>query len=246
MKQKERRHLKENKLAQGVVSARDFVELRRRQLTMALGGVVIVAVVAAGVVLVRQQSTSTRLAALAEAMVVMDTPVEPPTPALPATGGRPATPETQAIGTYPTEEAKLHAALPKLQEAADADPDSNESLMARYYLASTLASLGRHEGAISEYEKLISRGGESVYAQMARLGKANEQARLGEYPEAIATYQELADQPDSTLPTDAILMQLAAAYDASGNAEEAKKAFSRVVHEHPASPYSTDAGKHLE
>ena len=32
----------------------------------------------------------------------------------------------------------------------------------------------------------------------------------------------------------------------TGNKDEAKKTFSRIVHEHPASPYSAEAGKQMQ
>ena len=242
MKQKERHRLKQDKFVQGVASARDFIEPRQRQLAM-LGIAVVVALLAvAGVMAMRQQASSGREAALAEALVVLNSPVQPPTPALPATGDRPATPELQAPGTYPTDEARLLEALPKLEAAVNAASDSTE---ARFHLATTLARLNRHEEAIEQYELIVSADGDSLYGQMAQLGLANEQTRLGDYAPAIATYQALLDDESGNLPLDALLMRLAEAYDASGNSEEASKTFSRVVHEYPTSPYSVAAGRHL-
>ena len=245
MKQKERRHLKENEIAHSITAARDFLGTRRPS-TAYLVVAVIVAVAVLGFVIVRQQTNSRAHDLLAEAMVVVDALVQPPSPAMPPANGKPGTMATQQPGTYPTVEAKLKAALPKLQVAADAYPNSQTGITARYHLASTLAGVGRHTEALAAYDDLIARAGESMYGRMARLGKANEQARMGEYQPAIATYKTLIDQKESVLPEDAILMQLATAYEASGNKDEAKKTFSRIVHEHPASPYSSAAGKQLQ
>lgn len=243
MKQSERHHLKDNELANTVASV-----LGPRQREVVTGVVVVVVllvVVVAGLAL-RQRMQNRRQGALADAMVVLDAPVQPPAPAMPAAGTRPATPETQAPGTYPTEQAKLQAALPKLQAAADDDPASDAGLTARYHLGATLAALGRHQEALAAYEVVIAKGSGSFYGEMARLGKATAQARMGQHQPAIATLKELTEQKDSTLPVDALLMQLAAAYDASGNRDEARKTLSRVVHEFPASPYSAAAGKQLQ
>jgi TolA-binding protein len=59
--------------------------------------------------------------------------------------------------------------------------------------------------------------------------------------EAIATWKALASSTDDELPKDAILMELGKAYQASGNQEEARKAFTEIVDNHPTSPYAAEA-----
>ncbi len=243
MKQTERHHLKENELANTVAAV---LGPRQREVVTGVAVVVVLLVVVVAGLAIRQRGQSRRQAALAEAMLVLDAPVQAPTPAMPAAGSRPATPETQAPGTYPTDEAKLLAAVPKLQAAADDDPTSESALMARYHLASTFAALGRGQDALAAYDAVIAKGGSSFYAGMAKLGKATTQARMGQFQPAIETFKALADEKETSLPVDAVLMQLAAAYEASGNVDEAKKVRSRVVHEFPVSPYSTVAGKLLQ
>lgn len=243
MKQTERHHLKENELANTVAAV---LGPRQREVVTGVAVVVVLLLVVVAGLAIRQRGQSRRQAALAGAMLVLDAPVQPPTPAMPAAGSRPATPETQAPGTYPTEEAKLLAAVPKLTVAAEDDPTSESALMARYHLASTLATLGKGQEALAAYDAVIAKGGNSFYVGMAKLGKATTQARLGQFQPAIEGFKALADEKDTTLPVDALLMQLATAYDASGQADEARKIRSRVVHEFPASPYSTVAGKLLQ
>ena len=63
--------------------------------------------------------------------------------------------------------------------------------------------------------------------------------------DAIAAWKSLATSTDEDLPKDAILMELGKAYQASGNQEEARKAFTQIVDEHPTSPYSADARAEL-
>lgn len=246
MKQKHRHELKENELAHTVAAARRFTADRSKPIALIAIGVAVVAVVALGVAIFRYQASSKANAALAAAMVVLEAPVQPPTPAQPPADGKPGTPERQEPGTYPTEDAKLKAALPKLKEAADAHAGTDAGITARYHLASTYAATGNHKDAIAAYEDVIARAGDSIYGRMAKLGKATEQVRLGQYQPAIETYKALADEKDTELPADALLIQLARAYEASGNKDEAKKTFSRIVHEHPGSPYSAEAGKQIQ
>ena len=80
---------------------------------------------------------------------------------------------------------------------------------------------------------------------MAQLGKADAQAQGGEVDAAIATWKALAAKKDANLPEDAILMELARAYQAKGDTAEARKTFSQIVDDHPDSPYVADARKEL-
>jgi TolA-binding protein len=159
----------------------------------------------------------------------------------------PAGAEMGSQGAFPSEEAKLNAALPKLKAAADAYPDNPAGITARYHMAGTLAALGRLPDATKEFEEVARRAGaSSLYGRMARLGQADTQARAGQVDQAIATWTALVSESGTELPVDAILMELARAYAAKGNAEEAKKAFTRIIDEHPDSQYSADARTELD
>jgi TolA-binding protein len=248
MKRKERHHLKENELVHSIETTRDFLESHQRQITAGLIGIVLVGVVAAGVVLFRQRSQSQGAELLGEAMVALNAPV---VPAGAQSGGGediPAAASLGATGSFATEQAKLTAALPKLQAAADAYPDSAAGITARYHLAGALASLARHEDAIKQFDDVAKRAGAgSLYGRMARMGKADTQARAGQLDAAIATWKEMAAAGGATdFPVDAILMELARAYIQKGDKEEARKAFTQIVDQHPNSPYTPEARAELE
>lgn len=245
MKSSERHHLKENDLAHSLEQARGLLDSRGRQIGGVLLAVLAVVLVIAGVVAFRQRSQSQGDAMLAEAMVALNARVVPPT----TEGGTalPAGAELGATGAFPTEEAKLTAALPKLKAAADAYPDSPAGITARYHLAGTLAALGRLPDATQAFEDVARRAGaSSLYGRMARLGQADAQARAGQVDQAITTWTALVAESGTELPVDAILLELARAYAAKGNAAEARKAFTRILDEHPDSPYSTDARAELD
>ena len=138
MKSTQRRHLKENELAHSLAAAREYIEPRRKQLTGALIVIVLVAIAVLAVVLIRQRMASRGEDLLGQAMVTLNARVVPAQPGDPT--DLPAAATFNAVGTYSTEEAKLKAAVPKLKAAADAYPDSNAGITARYHLASTYAS----------------------------------------------------------------------------------------------------------
>lgn len=246
MKRQERHHLKENELIHTIEATRDFVETRRREIGLAIVGVIAVAALIVGIVIYRQQSQSSGVELLAEAMVALNARVVP-AGAQPSGDDIPASASLGAVGSFPTEEAKLNAALPKLQAAADAYPDSDAGVTARYHLASAYAALGRHEDAIKQFDEVARRAGsDSLYGRMARLGRADAQVRSGQLDPAIAAWKEMAAATDGQFPVDAILMELARAYVQKGDKEEARKAFNQLIDQHPESPYTPEARTELE
>jgi TolA-binding protein len=245
MKRIDRKHLKEDELVHTISVARDFIAPRKRQVTGIVIVLALVAAVVLGVNLIRQRTSTRGEELLAQAMVALNARVVPATPG--QAGDVPAAAQFNATGTFSSEEAKLNAALPKLQAAADAYPDTQAGITARYHLASALSSLGRHDEAIKAFDEVTQRAGsDSLYGRMAKLGKADTQAHAGNLDAAIAVWKELAGQQDSDIPQDAILMELARAYVAKGDVAEAKKTFTQVVDQHPDSPYSAEARMELE
>jgi tetratricopeptide (TPR) repeat protein len=245
VKRLERKHLKENELAHTLRTAQDFIEPRQGMLKT-LGIVALVLIVAGvGYGVWRERASSQGQEQLAEALVALNADVVPAGVA--GAEGLPAAASLNATGTFASEEAKLNAALPKLQAAANAYPGTSAGIQARYHLAGALTALGRHADAVKEFDEVISRAGaDSLYGQMAQLGKADAQARAGQLDAAIDAWKGLATKTGEDLPVDAILMQLARAYVQKGNRDEARKTFSEIVDKHPQSPYITEARAELE
>jgi tetratricopeptide (TPR) repeat protein len=246
MKRTERRHLKENEIVHTIEVVRDFVEARKRTIVASVAALALVAAVIVGLVVVRQRNESRGVELLADAMVALNAPVVPAGVA--GTGDDlPASASLGATGSFATEEAKLTAALPKLQAAADAHPESKAGITARYHLGGALAALGRHEEAIAAFDDVVRRGGPaSLYGRMARLGKADTQARAGQLEAAIATWTEIADGDTDEFPIDAVLMELARAYVRKGDVGEARRTLTRIVDQHPDSPYTPEARSELD
>lgn len=246
MKRQERRHLKENELVHTLESIRDLFETRRREVGIAITAVLVVVAIIAATVTFRQYRQSRGVDLLAEAMVALNAQV---VPAGLQSGADdvPAAASLGATGSFATEEAKLNAALPKLQAAADAYPDSPAGVTARYHLASALAALGRHDEAIAQFDEVTKRAGSSsLYGRMARMGKADTQTRAGQLDAAIATWKDMASSGTDQFPVDAVLMELARAYIQKGDREEARKTFTQIVEQHPDSPYTPEARAKLE
>ena len=245
MKRTERRHLRENALAHSLGTARDYIEPRTRQLGIIAGVLVLIGVAVVLITFVRGRQSAQAEQALAEAMVALNARVI--ASADPDMDNLPAAATLGAEGTFATEAGKLRAAIPKLQAAADTYPDTEAGLTARYHLAGALAALGRNEEAVKQFAQVVERAGaDSLYGRMARLGHADAQARAGQVDAAIESWKQLASESEGELPKDAILIELARAYVAKGDMEEARKTFTQLVDEHPTSPYASVARTELE
>ncbi len=246
MKTKHRRELKENDLMRALTATREWFEPRQKYVGVAMLGIVIAAGIVVGVLAWRTSRQSRGQDLLADAMVILNTAVVPVTQTT-TPGEAPAAASITATGTFFTEAQKLNAALSKLKAAAEAYPDAGAGITARYHLASSLAALGKQKDAIGQFDEVVRRAGvNSLYGRMAQLGKADAQAQAGEIDAAIATWKDLAAKKDANLPEDAILMELAKAYQAKGDTAEARKTFNEIVDNHPDSPYVADARKELE
>ncbi len=236
MKHSEKEHLKENEVATALAVAG-----QNRSRLMAIGaGVLVVLVAVGGFVTWQRNKDSAVSGLLADAMVTYETPVQPP---VPGDAGTTAAP-TQMPGTYPTEKAKLEAALPKFLAAAESSPASTPGRLARLNAASVLVALGRFDEARTHYEQLAT--GTDIVASGAALGKAQAQIRAGQFDPAIESLKTLSAQPTGMLPIDGVLMELARAYRSSGKVDDARKTLTEIVEKHAESPFVTEARAELE
>jgi TolA-binding protein len=241
MKSTERHRLKENEFARSVSAARDMLSTRQHDIGRLAIAVAVVVALVGGYTLWRQARNAKADAALAAGLALFEAPVVPvaaPAPGSPL--------PVQQPGTFPTERAKLEAALPRLMEAAEAYANTDAGIAARYYAASALAALGRFGEAEQRYQEVVDKAGNRIYGRTGRLGLADAQAAQGKYDGAITIYRELSTDTNSQIPVDGVLMALGRTYLRAGRADEAARAFSRIVDEFPQSVYAADARRERE
>jgi len=241
MKSTERHKLKENEFAHTMARTREMVDQRRNEITVMVVGVVAVIVIVGGYFAWKSSRDGKAQSLLASALVVVEAPVYTPPPPAP---GSP--PPVQPPGTFRSDKERLDAAVPRLQAAADAYPDSEPGITARFRLASSLAELGRFAEAEQRYQEVTQRAGSSsIYRHTARLGLGEAQLAQGKADAALTTFKEIAADTNSQLPVDGVLMQLGRAALVAGKKDEATRAFTRVTDEFPQSIYVTEAKEKL-
>ena len=250
--------------------AEEALRRRRREVIVGVSVGLVLALAIGGYYFRQRQIVSRAGALLAEAVVIVQAPVVPPSPPEPEAAGtdpeprealdQPAAPDaddpppaqaveapfTQPPGSYPSDTARLETALSKFMAAADAYPSTASGITARYHAAGALATLGQTDEAARQYREVIERAGRGIYGQMARLGVADLRLGAGDYDSAIALLEEATVPPESFVPVDAILMRLGRAYRLTGKKVEALQVFTRIVDEYPGSLYVVDARRELE
>jgi len=241
MKTTERHELKHNEVADTLQDT--FVRLERNRSALLTGAAV---VVAAGIAwgayaFFTSQRDNKAGALLAQALVVAESQVVPPIAPAPGQAAPP-----QAPNTFPSDAARLEAAVPKFIAAADAYPGTQAGISARFQAAAGLAALGKTDDARKQFQSVVSADGRGLYGRMARLGLAELDVKAKQFDPAIATLRELSLDARGDLPVDAVLLQLAQAYAAAGKKTEAQQALTRVTTEFATSPYAADARKLLE
>jgi TolA-binding protein len=241
VKSTERHKLKQNEFGQTVAQARETLAARQQEVTFTIVGLVVVLVLVGGYLAFRTSRNNKATTLLASALAVAEAPVIAPPPPAP---GSP--PPIQAPGTYRTEQDRSQAALPRLQAAADAYPNTDAGITARFRLAATLAELGRHGEAEQRYQEVVQKtGSRDIYHYTAKLGVGEARLAQGKAADAMTTFQEIATDTNSQLPVDGVLMQVGRAALQAGKNDDASRAFTRVVQEFPQSLYVTEAKEKL-
>ena len=229
--------MKENEFAHTVARTREMVNQRPREMATLAIGVLVVALALGGFAAWKASRDARGTTLLASALAVAEAPIVTPPPPAPGSA-----PPVQPLGSFRTERERLDAAVPLLQRAADAYPDSDAGITARYRLAASLAELGRYAEAEQRYQEVAQKAGaKTIYRYTARLGVGEAQLAQGKGDAAVTTLRDLAADTNSTLPVDSVLMQLGRAAQTAGKKDEATRAFTRVVEEFPQSVYAAEA-----
>src|SRR5687768_16302903 len=207
MKATERHKLKENEFARTVAHAKVTLEERGRDVGLVLLAIAIALAAVGGYTWWRQSRNAKANTLLAGALAVHEAPVVAPSEPAP---GSPV--PVEQPGTFRTLQAKLEAALPKFMETADAYPNTDAGIAARYHASGILAQLGRYPEAEQRYQEVVDKGGRTIYARTATLGLAAAQLAQNKFDSAIAIYRDLSTETNPQLPVDGVLMQLGQAY----------------------------------
>ena len=267
MKRSERRHLRQNAIASSLAYTERILRNHRGKIIITIGVFASSLFLVGGYLFWESWSKSRASSLLAEAIVVSESPViEPPEVSTTEDGSEVSSTNavtedveqpsvvsensefTQPVGSYPSEDARLEAALTKFLAVVQTYPSTSFGVTARYHAAGALASLNRTEEAVEQYLAVVNTAKDGIYLDMARLGLADAQLDSGNHEGAIQSLKKVLTlkSEQSDVPVDAVLRRLGRAYRLAGLQAEALQTFSRIIDEFPSSPYSESAKQQLE
>ena len=189
-----RKELKTDKFAVEVEHTVDFVTQHRRQLILYGSIAVAVAAISTGFYFYTRHEHTVREQALADAILIPETPVGQNNPNAPL--------------NFPTEEAKEAAATKAFSDIIAKYPGTNEVAVAKYYLG---ADMARH-GKLADAQRLFQDAadtGDKNYASLARYSLAQIYISENRAADAEKIFRDLMAHPTALVSKEQATIELA-------------------------------------
>lgn len=198
----------------------EFVVARKREVTMGLAAVAVVALVVFGGLYYRSSRNAS-----AETQL------------------------SQVINTYndttniKSEKERYEKTLAEAQKTVDQYRSTTAGNMALYYVALSQEGLGDTQKATQNLEEVAQRGDASVKS-VAQFALAGIYKKHGQTQKAIDTYKQLYD--NGAYSKAAVAYELATLYEANNQVDQAKEYYQKLVSEFPDSPFRANADDALK
>jgi tetratricopeptide (TPR) repeat protein len=171
---------------------------------------------------------------LSRAVRTLDTPLRP--------AGVPAQPDSPSFASL---QERATEARKQFQAIVEKYPHTRSGDVARYFFGLTSAQLGDNATAERELRRVASTHNDDLSA-LAKFALASVYRNLNRNKEAIDLYKKLIDKPTHTVGKVTAQLDLAATYQADGQAAEAKRLYEQVQKENPSSQASQVASAKLQ
>lgn len=228
-----RHKIKHDKFVDDVGTAYSYMREHSRPVVWGIAAALAAIVLISGMFLYRRGQESRAQRRLAEAITILETPIEPQPPA-----GGPAP-------KYKTEQEKAAKAQPIFQDVANKYGGTNAADIAELYLAHFAADRGDLASARPKLQEFLRRHPDHILASAAQRSLYELRLSAGEGAQVVAELERNLSSEKGILPDDVTLALLAQALERTGNAVKAKETYQRIVNEFPDSPYSLDAQRKL-
>ena len=112
--------------------------------------------------------------------------------------------------------------------------------IARYYKANSEMEMGDVEPAIAGYAEVIAKSGKNpVLVSLATMRLAEAYLAKGDKQKAIDTFHNQIKAENGYMK-DAALYMVAKVYESTGSADDAKRAYEKLIKDYPDSPYTKE------
>jgi len=232
MDRQHRKELKHDKFVDELCTLSARAKDNQRLLLTITAAALALALIGYGIYFYRSNREQQAQVALGKAIDTIQSPL------LPAAGG-----QAMPGAKYKTDQERTAAAETQFREVTTKYSGSDAADVADLYLARIDAMKGNTASAQTKLQKFVDDHPKSILVGAARFSLYQLRIENGQATQVVSELQQQIAKPagDSILPADTMLVLLAHAYDAQGNADKSKDAYRRIVTEFPDSPYAVEA-----
>lgn len=226
-----RKEIKRDEVAEAVGRSVDYAQSHGRTIGLAIGAVLLVILVLVGFWGFRASQRGKASVALGEALRLAGAPIQ-------ATDAKPDDPDSPSFASVEARRARAKKAFENVRESFRFSAAAD---VAGVYLGQIAAEEGKLDEARKLWEDFVDDHPNDMLAGNVKLNLLELDRRAGKTEAMIASLEKMLDASDGPLPKDAILYELATAYEAAKRDADAKKTYQRIVDEYPQSGYHTPA-----
>jgi|HubBroStandDraft_3_1064219.scaffolds.fasta_scaffold26701_2 tetratricopeptide (TPR) repeat protein len=234
-----RKEMKRDEFANVVGRSVEYAESHTRGILLTVGAVALAVAIGFAVYGYLGHRAGRAQEALSYAMKVYAAPIEPPG------GANPAKPQDPKEPSFPSESAR-QARAKELFTAVRRDYGfSDAAAVAGIYLAEIEARQGHLDAARQLWSDFVKHHGKHMLAAEARLDLIALDRQQGKGQQVAQELRAMLDQPESPLPQDVALFELAKTLEALDKGPEAIQTYQRILDEFPQSAYRQDAQQRM-
>jgi TolA-binding protein len=234
MDRQHRRDLKHDRFVDEIgILSRGAQANQRLIVAIALAAVVL-AVLGYGIYYYRNSREAKAQTALSEAIDTINSPLVPAAGQPPVTGAK-----------FKTDAEKNAAAQKQFATVESNFRGTDAADVAKLYLARLDAGRGDATTARRLLQEFVNDHPKHLLVGSARYSIYQLRIEHGEAPQVVTEVNAELAKPEPVLPADALLVVLAHAYDAQGQADKSREAYRRIATEFPDSPYALEAQRHV-
>ncbi|HEV8238203.1 MAG TPA: tetratricopeptide repeat protein [Thermoanaerobaculia bacterium] len=232
LSRKEIKHdIRDDALRHAVGESYDYVRGHRRNLVLAIAGVVLVAGAFAGWRAWNTRREATASDALGHAIAAYDGAVVPAD----------ANPDDLDSPTFPDEKSKQARAKQLFEQVAKDYPRTGGAAVAEVYLGRIRFQEGDTAGARKVWQDFLDAHPEHMLAAAVRRTLLDLDRKEGKGEQVVQRLRADLEKEEKPLPEDVILFELGTTLEQLGRKQEAHDAYQRVVDEYPDSAWVSKA-----
>jgi tetratricopeptide (TPR) repeat protein len=233
-----RKEIKRDDFANVVERGVEYAGGHVRTLGYAIGGVVLLALIAIAAYAFLGRRSGDANDALAKAMKVYSAPIEATT----------AKPDDAEAPSFASETARRDRAKALFEKVRSDYGHSDAADVAGLYLAQIAVAEGKLDQARTLWQDFVDAHPDNILAGEARINLIHLERKQGPKEKVADLAQRLkamTEQSEPPLPEDVILSELGATYEQLGRKDEAIQSYRRILDEFPQSAYRTSAQQKL-